>query len=705
MRSLRFILSFLTLFVSPLVQAQDTTNTAIDVQLFHPTPGARNFFTTESGEVNSHLGISTGIHINYARNPLSIQSLQVDGSKRDVGTVIKNRTDVNILAALGLFNHLELGFALPLITQGGLDSAAFNDANVNVGIQSLTGFTLGDLRVVPKLSYSYNEGLFAVAVVPTVVIPVGGAEYAGEDDIVIEPSLALSTHVGIVRGAINVGYRQRKQARIQTLVIDDEIFAKAAVAVDILMGRSDTPFEIVAEVFGSTPAESFDFGVDSGLQSEFDKARTPLEFDVGVRFTLMDSLLFTVGGGGGILPGYGAPAPRVFAGLSYVTGNKPPPDMDNDKIPDEKDQCPDKPEDIDGFEDEDGCPDFDNDGDNILDEDDQCPLEMEDRDGFEDEDGCPEVDNDQDGLLDADDPCPLEAEDKDGFQDEDGCPDLDNDGDTIADAVDKCPNEPEDKDGFEDSDGCPDNDNDKDGLPDLNDLCPNHPEDMDGVADDDGCPEDNDGDGIADEIDKCPNEAENYNGIDDEDGCPEKLKVKSLVSVTQEKIEIKEKVFFRSGRATILSKSYNLLNQVASVLKNYKHITKVRIEGHTDSRGGKRSNMRLSKLRAEAVRTYLIAQGIAEARLEAEGFGPSKPIASNRTNRGREQNRRVEFVIAEQKPIGVDVSEGQVKEPEIELELEIPGAPKAPPPVKPDEGKKGKPGKGKKDEAEIEFNF
>jgi len=131
-------------------------------------------------------------------------------------------------------------------------------------------------------------------------------------------------------------------------------------------------------------------------------------------------------------------------------------DRDGDGIPDSVDACPDEPEDKDGFQDEDGCPDLDNDGDGIPDAVDQCPNEPEDKDGFQDDDGCPELDNDHDGIPDTADKCPDEPEDKDGFQDEDGCPDDDNDGDGFADSVDKCPNDPETVNGFEDDDGCPD---------------------------------------------------------------------------------------------------------------------------------------------------------------------------------------------------------------------------------------------------------
>ena len=131
----------------------------------------------------------------------------------------------------------------------------------------------------------------------------------------------------------------------------------------------------------------------------------------------------------------------------------------------------------------------DDDGDKIANADDKCPDEAEDIDKFEDDDGCPDPDNDEDGFPDGNDPCPIEAEDKDGFKDDDGCIDGDNDDDKIADAQDKCPDEPEDVDGFQDRDGCDDPDNDGDGIPDVIDQCATEAETINGNKDEDGCPD------------------------------------------------------------------------------------------------------------------------------------------------------------------------------------------------------------------------
>jgi len=313
-------------------------------------------------------------------------------------------------------------------------------------------------------------------------------------------------------------------------------------------------------------------------------------------------------------------------------------DRDGDGIFDVDDKCPDTP----GLPEYQGCPPGDKDQDGILDNVDKCPNDPEDKDNWQDEDGCPDFDNDQDGLPDVEDQCPNDP----GPPENKGCPVKDRDGDGITDDVDKCPDEPEDKDQFQDEDGCPDLDNDNDGLPDTTDKCPNEPEDKDGFQDDDGCPDpDNDGDGLLDTEDKCPNEPGPPDSPQGK-GCPRKY---SLVKINRDKkrIEIKQKVYFATGKWRILPRSFRLLNQVAQVLRDYPKM-KVEIQGHTDSRGSDALNQRLSENRADSVRQYLIDKGIEPDRLKAVGYGEGRPIASNRTRRGRAANRRVEFHILQE---------------------------------------------------------
>lgn len=279
----------------------------------------------------------------------------------------------------------------------------------------------------------------------------------------------------------------------------------------------------------------------------------------------------------------------------------------------------------------------DQDRDGIEDKVDKCPDKAEDFDGFEDDDGCPDLDNDGDGIGDEADSCPDLAEDFDGFEDADGCPDLDNDGDGIPDISDRCPSEPEDFDGVEDADGCPDilQDSDNDGVSDDLDRCPMKPEDVDGFQDEDGCPDlDNDLDGILDESDKCSNEPETFNGYMDEDGCPDERPI-------EEKFILRG-VNFESGSSALTPDSYSVLDQVVRSLLAYPEV-KVEVHGYTDSVGSSESNLVLSQKRAESVRTYLVNSGIAAERILAKGFGEADPVAPNTTAEGRADNRRIEF--------------------------------------------------------------
>jgi outer membrane protein OmpA-like peptidoglycan-associated protein len=279
----------------------------------------------------------------------------------------------------------------------------------------------------------------------------------------------------------------------------------------------------------------------------------------------------------------------------------------------------------------------DKDADGIEDKVDACPNDPEDFDGFEDTDGCPDLDNDKDGIPDKIDKCPDLAEDFDGFQDEDGCPDLDNDGDGIPDLKDKCPNEPEDFDGVLDEDGCPDivQDSDNDGIPDDKDKCPLKAEDFDGFQDEDGCPDlDNDLDGIPDSVDKCPNESETYNGYQDEDGCPDERPI-------EEKFILRG-VNFESGSAALTPDSYGILDQVVKSLKAYPEV-RVEIAGFTDDVGKDEYNLGLSQRRAEAVKQYLANSGLSADRIVARGYGETNPISTNTTPAGRAENRRIEF--------------------------------------------------------------
>ena len=254
----------------------------------------------------------------------------------------------------------------------------------------------------------------------------------------------------------------------------------------------------------------------------------------------------------------------------------------------------------------------DTDGDGIYDKDDACPEVA----GLPAFNGCP--DSDGDGIEDGKDSCPNAA----GPAELNGCPDADGDG--IADKDDACPNEA----GPAQLNGCPDSDGD--GLADKDDNCPNEA----GPSANKGCPyQDRDKDGVLDKDDQCPDIA----GTVANKGCPEVTE-----EVQKQLNDYAKTILFDTGKASIKKESEQVLADIVSILNEYPN-AKFSIDGHTDSVGSEKLNQKLSDSRANAVKNYLVQNGINEFRLSAMGYGESKPIASNNTKAGRQQNRRVEI--------------------------------------------------------------
>jgi OOP family OmpA-OmpF porin len=232
------------------------------------------------------------------------------------------------------------------------------------------------------------------------------------------------------------------------------------------------------------------------------------------------------------------------------------------------------------------------------------------------------LDKDGDGIVDSLDACPDVA----GTVALHGCPDRDNDG--IADKDDKCP----DVAGLAKYNGCPVPDTDGDGINDEEDKCPA----VAGVARYQGCPvPDTDGDGVNDEEDKCPHEAGSASNF----GCP------VIDVVVVEKVnKAAQSIYFATGSAKLLAKSYPALKQVVQVL-NDNPSYKIDINGYTDNTGGSELNQKLSENRANSVKQYILGSGIDESRITAIGHGEDDPITDNKTSKGRAKNRRVEMKL------------------------------------------------------------
>lgn len=256
----------------------------------------------------------------------------------------------------------------------------------------------------------------------------------------------------------------------------------------------------------------------------------------------------------------------------------------------------------------------------------------------------PVTDRDGDGIGDAVDACPDTPGEQNDDPKKNGCPPpKDRDNDKILDDDDACPDEAGEPSDDPKMNGCPKpKDRDDDGITDDQDACP----DEFGVKTEDpktnGCPKpkDTDGDGITDDKDACVNDAGPSSEDPKKHGCPK-------VIVVAGEVKIMERIEFDTGKATIRPESDGILKAVAEILTKHSELKKIQVQGHTDNKGNKALNKTLSQKRSESVKKWLVKAGIDAARLESKGFGQDEPVDTNDTDSGRQNNRRVQFIILE----------------------------------------------------------
>lgn len=536
---------------------------AADVDLFNPSGSlvhAQGTLQGESGTLSDD-GLSLGI-LAWLAKDLAVAE-HPDGS---VDPLVASLFALPLYGAYTIGDKARIEALVPLYL--------YTDAPFS-GFQ---GAALGDVELRALVPLWSHEQWFALAVRPSLGFPTGtataGLKEGFSGGLTVAVSGDILDNVGWVG---NVGLRGKATDSLETATLGSTFDALGGVWWEAQPG-----FRVGAEANGSIGLSKLDDTRRNGLFTAHGFAQITAQNGFGL----------ALGAGSGV--GVGAPAYRVFAALTWAPLIK---DADRDRVADDDDACPADPEDRDGWEDGDGCPDADNDGDSMLDADDLCPDEAEDVDGFSDLDGCPDPDNDEDGLLDVDDACPDLA----GAAEYRGCPDADADG--VFDDVDECRTEA----GPAATKGCPDGDADL--VPDFRDECP---------------------------LQARTAEADpKYSS-----GCPE------VAFVTADgTIKITQKVNFDEGKATLRPDGREILDEVAAILTAHPEIDLIEVAGHTDNTGNPDANQRLSEQRAEAVAIYLTEKGVAARRLMPKGYGQTAPVDTNRTTAGRANNRRIEFVI------------------------------------------------------------
>ena len=574
-----WVATLLAVFVSGLAMAsgasaQTTSSTQIDLNQFRPSELATDGFAVSTADGQGHKRFGFMVYLDYNDDALVFQQVGTNTTS----AVVHRQLTGHLVWNLGLWDHLVIYMDMPynFITdsgQGAADGLPGGPTGQNSYLLP-NGTGLGDTYLGARGNlYGTRDDVFQIALQATMTVNTGSLsnglqKYQGQVDK--SPylggwfELLMTFNAGeILRIPIQAGYKLGTQGQAVTpgLFVGNEFTYGGGLLFTLLRET----IMVSAEVFGRTAANS--------TVQFWTREETPVEVLAGFKYLHRNGFVVGAMGSAGVTPGYGAPDWRFGGMIGFTMPEEPIVlDTDGDGIPNDVDDCPNEPEDFDGYMDADGCPDLDNDGDGVLDVNDGCPNDAEDIDGFQDEDGCPDPDNDGDGILDVDDFCPNEP----GPPENNGCPDPDRDGDGVPDRVDNCPDEP----GTVENQGC---------------LAP------------------------------------------------------QLVIIGVGRLEILEKVYFKLGSAKLQKRSWALLDNVAAVINAHPEIEQIRVEGHSDASGTLKVNMRLSKARANTVVRYLVGRGkVDKSRLEAEGFGPTRPLVPDaKTAEERAQNRRVEFHVIE----------------------------------------------------------
>jgi outer membrane protein OmpA-like peptidoglycan-associated protein len=623
-------------------------HSGVDAQLYKPALDAFGVWSLESATGLKRHDFSLKLGVGYSQTPMSMPVPGIGATADDESTdaALDFALNFNMTAAFAFTERLSFGLDVGIFRTATDDGYGERGRYADAGSEPSSGLISlrpttnidpsggfephglagpTDVRVGAKYRL-ITGGKLGVALIGTVAVPFGDEEmFLGDDSFVFSPKLAVEYGLGEnSRLVANVGAVLRNRTVLEVYnagaaMPETEADAKAVIDVgsEIVAGVGAL-YEIAPQLIIAAEASVFmplpentalgTCELNSGMKCstlEADDYFADAEYGdpaalamLGLNYRATPDTSLSIGGGAGGFLGDGRGEDfRVMGGVIWsptpegtrVIGRG---DADGDGVPDRIDICPDEPEDNDGYQDDDGCPDLDNDGD---------------------------------GVIDAQDTCPDEPEDKDGYKDDDGCPEKDNDGDGVADVTDRCPNDPEDLDKYEDDDGCPDEDNDGDGIADAKDQCPNEAETVNGVDDLDGCPDED----VAGGVEMDPTRI-NLKGA--------RIKFAGRsANLTKADKQILDDI------AVLLTKDYpnaririEVHSKLGTKSKNRRTITKQ-----------KRKDKVLTGKRADAVRTYLGKKGVAGGRLQAAGLGSDLPLEPAAPT--AESNDRVDFIRTEQR--------------------------------------------------------
>jgi outer membrane protein OmpA-like peptidoglycan-associated protein len=587
-------------------------NHGFQLNRYEPTAAGEWSFAVDHPWYSGTRYFAAGLTLNYAHDPLVLGNQNPDGSFSQTSAIISHQFITHIDLAGSFLDRILLTASLPVLL-------------VSKGDEVQSSVAVGDPRlgIMARLYGQPYQSVFSASIGLSLWLPLRSVitdpswpAVAGDQTPRLLPKIALGGVWKKLLWSFTGSFLYRAEA-----VVDASTLPPSATGATVGRAASELQFGVAASYFDQE--RRFSVGPEILLgtavlgQDSFSRYGTSLEAMLAGQYSIARVVRVGLALGTGFIRQPGTPDFRMLLRLAYAPERSKDMDTDGDGIADRYDACPTERGVPTGNPRTNGCPPVgDRDHDGVPDVDDLCPDENKGPTPDPQRLGCPlppnvpvPADRDGDGIPDDRDQCPDLPMGPTPDPQRLGCPAIDSDKDGFLDAVDQCLFEPAGP--FPDPlrPGCPLPDRDKDTVPDVHDACPDKP----------GAPS--------------PDPKKN--------GCP------GLVEVKNGQLVILKPVFFALDKDVILAQSYPVLQAVADALKFATAIKKVRIEGHTDSQGNPAYNIDLSERRTKSVRRWLIEHGIAEDRLEARGYGQTRPIATNKTIAGRAKNRRVEFRIIE----------------------------------------------------------
>lgn len=616
----------LILLASLAAAADNGATPKLNAQVFHSSNDGRVGFSLDDAHMAPDHYFSGRLSLQYVNQPLVY-----DLENGEHHVLVSDLLVVDVLPSF-TFGRARLGIDVPvyLLTAGEQITSAVGTGDIGL-----------DARVVALDPASFPVGLSAFT---RIGVP-GSGQAVSSTAPTFDIGLAGSQTFGAWGVAANLLHHGVPAVELENVEWGSQFAFRAGVsrAFGELNGLS-------VELAGAATYSSF-LANDSS---------SPAEGMIGGWHRFNDDVVARLGVGTGLSPGIGSPVARVIASVAFEPLEIR--DADDDGIVDKQDACPTTAEDVDSFEDTDGCPDPDNDHDGLADGADKCADIPEDRDGWQDNDGCPDMLTPVSLRVTAPDGSSIPGA-KVSIGDTSGVSGMQVDAPAgslsiSAGATDWISL----KESIQIANGPPVElvrilkPDVKGGTLDLRVTRP------DGSAIEATWRADGDpvqpavgGKGSGKLL---PGKHEIHVFADGFASVNQPISITlgqttvltlvlqpAKVVISAIKLDILEKVFFETAKTSIKKQSYPLLDEVARVLIDHPEVEKLRIEGHTDTRGKDGANLTLSDGRAKAVMAYLVKAGVAADRMSAIGFGETRPLDPAENEAAWEKNRRVEFVI------------------------------------------------------------